>query len=134
MRQILEITIVGKKSETDDSNDEAVGADPDARDLLVWEPVSSLCYWVTILLLIAGAYLIRWQFTHLGFCAVPVNDPWGITAPPWLVLPAAPIGVTCRSALGYAAWCVLRGPRAWKMLMTAGSLIIVLACGRLLEI
>jgi hypothetical protein len=37
-------------------------------------------------------------------------------------------------SLGYAAWCVLRGPRAWKMLMTAGSLMIVLACGKLLEI
>jgi hypothetical protein len=133
MPQNLETTIVGKKSETDDSNDEAVGADPDARDLLVWEPVSSLCYWVTILLLaIAGSYLIRWRFTHSGFYAGPVHDPWGITTPPWLVLPVAPIGVIL--TLGLAAWCALRGQRAWKMLMTAGSLIIVLACGRLLEI
>ena len=61
-----------------------------------------------------------------------MNDPWGITTPPWLVLPVAPIGVIL--SLGRAAWRALRGQRAWKMLMTAGSLIIVLACGKLLEI
>lgn len=132
MRQILETTIVGK-SETEDCNAEPLEAEPDAQELPFSEPVSSLCYWVTILLLaITGAYLIRWQFTHPDSYTGPVNDPWGIITPPWLVLPVAPIGVIL--SLGHAAWCALRGRRAWKMLMTAGSLIIVLACCNLLEV
>jgi hypothetical protein len=132
MQQHLEATIIGKKTESVDSNVEQLEEEADAQDLLFSERLSSLCYWVTILLLaIAGGYLIRWQFIHPGSYAEPVNDPWGITTPPWLVLPVAPIGVIL--SLGHAAWCALRGQRTWKMLMTAGSLIVVLACGKLLE-
>jgi hypothetical protein len=59
MRQILEITIVGKKSKTGDCDAEPPETVPDAQDRLFSEPLSSLCYWVTILLpAIAGGYLI----------------------------------------------------------------------------
>ena len=127
MQQHLEATVAGNKTATGDSNIEQLESETDAQEFLFSEPVSSLCYWATIVLLaIAGAYLIRSQFTHPGSYADPVNDPWGITTPPWLVLPVAPIGVIL--SLSHAAWRAFRGQRAWKMIMTAASLIFVLAC------
>jgi hypothetical protein len=121
--------------------DREIGADADVesfeteektQDLLFSEPMSSLCYWASVCLLAAaGAYLIRWQFTHPGPYAEPVDDPFGIRTPPWLILSAAPVGVIL--SLGHAACHALRGRRQWRMVLTSVSLILVLACGRLLD-
>jgi len=79
----------------------------------------------------------RWRIpdslglTHPGLYAAPANDPWGITTPPWLILPLAPIGVV--GSLGHAIWCALRGQRTWKMLITAATLVAVMGCSKLLE-
>jgi hypothetical protein len=105
---------------------------PDVQDVLFSALASSVCYWITIFLLaIVGEYLIQWWLTHPGPYAAPANDPWGITTPPWLVLPLAPIGVV--GSLGHAVWCALRGQQAWKMLITAATLVAVMGCSKLLE-
>ena len=68
--------------------------DVQLQDVLFSALASSVCYWTTIFLLaIVGAYLIQWWLTHPGPYPAPANDPWGITTPPWLILPLAPIGV-----------------------------------------
>src|ERR1700730_19257822 len=100
--------------------------------LLFSSLVTSVCYWTTIILLaIVGTYLIDWWLTHPGPYTAPANDPWGITTPPWLILPLAPIGVV--GSLGHAIWCALRGQRTWKMLITAATLVAVMGCSKLLE-
>ena len=66
--------------------------DVQLQDVLFSALGTSVCYWTTIFLLaIVGAYLIQWWLTHPGPYAAPANDPWGITTPPWLILPLAPI-------------------------------------------
>jgi hypothetical protein len=103
------------------------------QDVLFSALASSVCYWITVFLLsIVGAYLIHWRLTHPGPYAVPANDPWGITTPPWLILALAPIGVV--GSLGHAIWGALRGQRTWKMLITAATLVAVMGCSKLLEI
>ena len=103
-----------------------------AQDLLFSEPMSSVCYWASILLLaVAGAYLIRWQFSHPASYAAPADDPFGIRTPPWLILSAAPVGVIL--SLGHAVCRALRGRRQWRMVLTSASLILILACGRFLD-
>src|SRR6201984_605843 len=68
--------------------------DVQLQDVLFSALVTSVCYWTTIFLLaIVGAYLIHWWLTHPGPYAAPASAPWGITTPPWLILPLAPIGV-----------------------------------------
>ena len=107
--------------------------DVQLQDVLFSALVTSVCYWTTIFLLaIVGTYLIDWWLTHPGPYAAPANDPWGITTPPWLILPLAPIGVV--GSLGHAVWCALRGQRTWKMLITAASLVAVMGCSKLLDI
>ena len=107
--------------------------DVQLQDGLFSALASSVCYWTTIFLLATvGAYLIQWWLTHPGPYPAPANDPWGITTPPWLILPLAPIGVV--GSLGHAVWCALQGQRKWKMLMTAASLVAVMGCGKVLEI
>ena len=107
--------------------------DVQLQDVLFSALASSVCYWTTIFLLaIIGAYLIQWWLTHPGPYPAPANDPWGITTPPWLILPLAPIGVV--GSLGHAIWCALRGQRTWKMLITAATLVAVMGCSKLLEI
>src|ERR1700685_854306 len=107
--------------------------DVQLQDVLFSGLVTSVCYWTTIFLLaIVRAYLIDWWLTHPGPSAAPANDPWGITTPPWLILPLAPIGVA--GSLGHAVWCALQGQRKWKMLMTAAGLVAVMGCGKVLEI
>ena len=64
--------------------------DVQLQDVLFSALVTSVCYWTTIFLLaIVGTYLIDWWLTHPGPYAAPANDPWGITTPPWLILPLA---------------------------------------------
>ena len=106
---------------------------PDVQDVLFSALVTSVCYWTTICLLaIVGAYLIHWWLTHPGPYAASANDPWGITTPPWLILPLAPIGVV--GCLGHAVWSALRGQRTWKTLITAASIVAVMGCSKLLEV
>src|SRR6266851_5616008 len=106
--------------------------DVQPQDVLFSALASSVFYWTTIFLLaIIGAYLIQWWLTHPGPYAAPANDRWGITTPPWLILPLAPIGVV--GSLGHAIWCALRGQRTWKMLITAATLVAVMGCNKLLE-
>ena len=106
--------------------------DAEIQDMLFSDLATAVCYWITIALLaVVGAYLIRWWLIHPGPYAAQVNDPWGITTPPWLILPLPPIGVI--GSLGHAAWCAFRGQRTWKMLMTSASLIAVMGCTTLLE-
>jgi hypothetical protein len=101
-------------------------------DLLFSDTVSSLFYWGTIILLaIMGAQLLRWDISHAAHYVKPANDLWGVTTPPWLVAPLAPIGTLL--SLGHAAWSALRGRRTWRMVITAAGLILVLASSRLLE-
>ena len=106
--------------------------DAEIQDVLFSDLATSVCYWITIFLLaVVGTYLIRWWLIHPGSYAAPVNDPWGITTPSWLILSLPPIGVI--GSLGHVAWCAIRGRRTWKMLMTSASLIAVMFCSRLLE-
>jgi hypothetical protein len=101
------------------------------QDLLSGTP-SSVCYWGTILLLvIVGAYLIRWEIGHAAHYVLPANDLWGITTPPWLVAALAPVGTVL--SLAHAVWSALRGQRAWRTVMTATTLILLLASNRLLD-
>ena len=118
-------------NETEETRSES-RPDVEFQDVLFSDLATLVCYWITIFLLaVVGAYLIRWWLIHPGYYAAPVHDPWGITTPPWLILPLPPIGVI--GSLGHAAWRALRGQRTWKMLMTSASLIAVMGCSRLLE-
>jgi hypothetical protein len=102
------------------------------QDLLFSETVSSISYWGTILLLaVVGAYLIRWEIGHAAHYVAPANDLWGITTPPWLVALLAPVGTVL--SLAHAVWSALRGQRAWRTVMTASTLILLLASNRLLD-
>lgn len=110
----------------------SLGSGSDAQEFLFSDTMASLCYWISICLLaIAGAYLIRWQFTHVDVNLAPLDDPFGVRTPPWLVLMAAPVGVGL--SLIHAVSRALRGARHWRMVLSAASLITVLACGRLLN-
>jgi hypothetical protein len=133
MRRDFEAAATGSDMQIEDSTAEPFENGDGAQDLLFSEPMSSLCYWVSVVLLaVAGAYLIRWQFTHPGSLAGPVDDPFGIRTPPWLILSAAPAGLVL--SLGHAACHALRGRRQWRMVLTSASLILVLACGRFLDV
>jgi len=102
------------------------------QDPLFSGALSSICYWSTILLLvIVGAYMIRWEIWHGPRYALPANDVWGITTPPWLIAPIAPLGTLL--SLGHAVWSALRGRLAWRTVVTAAGLILVLVSSRLFE-
>lgn len=132
MRGDLETPALDHDIRAEDANAEAFETGEKTQDLLFSELMSSLCYWASICLLAAaGAYLIRWQFTHPGPYVAPADDPFGIRTPPWLVLSVAPVGVIL--SLGHAACQALRGRRQWRMVLTSASLILLLACGRLLD-
>jgi hypothetical protein len=108
-------------------------AESQLQDVLFSEFVTSVCYWSAVLLLaIAGTCLAYWRLTHPGPAAEPVNDPFGITTPPWLIVPLPPIGVA--ASLGHAAWCAVRGQRVWRLLATAAGLIGVMGVTTLLGI
>jgi hypothetical protein len=107
-------------------------AESQLQDVLFSESVTSVCYWSAVLLLaIAGAGVAYWRLTHPA-AAELVNDPFGITTPPWLIVPLPPIGVA--ASLGHAAWCAVRGHRVWRMLATAAGLIGVMGLTTLLGI
>lgn len=107
-------------------------AESQLQDVLFSESVTSVCYWSAVLLLaIAGAGVAYWRLTHPA-AAELVNDPFGITTPPWLIVPLPPIGVA--ASLGHAAWCAVRGQRVWRMLATAAGLIGVMGLTTLLGI
>ena len=98
----------------------------------LFSDVSSVCYWSTVILLaLAGAGLLYWRLRHPGSAAAPVTDPFGISTPPWMMLSLPPIGVA--ASLSHAAWCAARGRRAWRMLMTAASLIAVMSATTVFE-
>lgn len=110
------------------------GLQPEARfqEELSSDVISSLCYWSTVILLaLAGAGLLYWRLRHPGSTAAPVTDQFGISTPPWMVLSLPPVGVA--ASLGHAAWCAARGRRAWRMLMTAASLIAVMSATTVFE-
>jgi hypothetical protein len=108
-------------------------AESQLQDVLFSDFVTSVCYWSAVLLLaIAGASLAYWRLTHPGPAAEPVNDPFGVTTPPWLIVPLPPIGVA--ASLGHAAWCAVRGQRVWRMLATAAGLIGVMGVTTLLGV
>ena len=102
------------------------------QEELFSELISSVCYWSTVILLaLAGAGLLYWRVRHPGFAAPPAGDPFGVTTPPWMMLSLPPIGVA--ASLSHAAWCAARGRRAWRMLMTAASLIAVMSATTVFE-
>jgi hypothetical protein len=102
------------------------------QDLLFSEKVSSICYWGAILLLaVVSAYLIRCEIGHTIQYGAPANDFWGITTPPWLVVPLAPLGTLL--SLGHAVWSALQGQRTWRMVMSAAGLVLVVASGTLFD-
>ena len=110
------------------------GLQPETRlqEELFSDVISSVCYWSTVILLaLAGAGLLYWRLRHPGSAAAPVTDPFGISTPPWMMLSLPPIGVA--ASLSHAAWCAARGRRAWRMLMTAASLIAVMSATTVLE-
>ena len=101
------------------------------QDELLSDVISSACYWSTVILLaLAGAGLSYWRLRHPGPAAA-VTDPFGISTPPWMMLSLPPIGVA--ASLSHAAWCAARGRRAWRMLMTAASLIAVMSATTVFE-
>jgi len=102
------------------------------RDELLSDLVSSVCYWSTVILLaLAGAGLLYWRVRHSDSAAAVAGDPFGITTPPWMMLSLPPLGVA--ASLGHASWCAARGRRAWRMLMTAATLITVMSATTVLE-
>ena len=110
------------------------GLQPETRlqEELFSDVTSSVCYWSTVILLaLAGAGLLYWRLRHPGSAAVPTGDPFGISTPPWMMLSLPPIGVA--ASLSHAAWCAARGRRAWRMLMTAASLIAVMSATTVFE-
>jgi hypothetical protein len=125
------------RQSADAENRVGLGSPATDREIEIQDPLfsgalSSFCYWGTVLLLaIVGVYLIRWEIGRAPRYAVPANDFWGITTPPWLIAPLAPLGTLL--SLGHAVWSAMRGRRAWRMVMTAAGLILVLVSSRLLE-
>ena len=110
----------------------AAELEAEIHDPLYSGALSSICYWSTILLLaIVGAYMIRWEIWSGPRYALPANDFWGITTPPWLIEPLAPLGTLL--SLGHAVWSALRGRLAWRTVVAAAGLILVLLSSRLLE-
>ena len=68
------------------------------QDVLFSELFTSVSYWsVALLLAIVGAGLVYWRLTHPTF-AEPVSDPFGVTTPPWLILPCRQLGLRHLSA------------------------------------
>lgn len=114
-----------------DTTTESEGEDR-VQELLLSEPISSLCYWTTILLLaIAGLYLISWRLSHPLPYGTGFDDPWGVVTPPWLVESLGPIAVVL--SLGHAARRAVRGQRMWKMIITPAGVIAVLTCSTVFE-
>jgi hypothetical protein len=90
-----------------------------------------ICHWgALVLLTAASAYLIHLQFTYPDRCAQPVNDPFGIVTPPWLMMPLPPLAVA--GSLGHAFWLAMRGRQCWKWILAAAAFAGVLASGELL--
>ena len=132
MRNERAVPSPDRHSESDALSEHPFDSGADASGFLFPGTMAALCYWASICLLaIAGAYLVRWQFSHVDLTLAPPDDPFGIRTPPWLVLMAAPVGVGL--SLMHAASRALRGTRHWRMVLSAASLITVLACGRLLD-
>ena len=101
------------------------------ENLLFSELFTSVCYWsVALLLAVVGTGLVYWHLTHHTF-AQPVNDPFGVTTPPWLIAALPPIGIA--ASLGHATWRAVQGQRAWKMLATAAGFIAVMGVTTLLD-
>jgi hypothetical protein len=102
------------------------------QEALFSDLISSVCYWSTVILLaLAGAGLLYWRVRHPDSAAALAGDPFGITTPPWMMLSLPALGVA--ASLGHAAWCAARGRRAWRMLVTAASLIAVMSATPVLE-
>ena len=110
----------------------AVQSETRLQEELFSDLISSVCYWSTVILLaLAGAGLLYWRVRHPDSAAAPAGDSFGITTPPWMMLSLPPLGVA--ASLGHAAWCAARGRRAWRMLVTAASLIAVMSATTVLE-
>jgi len=101
------------------------------ENVLFSELFTSVCYWsVALLLAIVGTGLVYWHLTHHTF-AEPVNDPFGVTTPPWLIAALPPIGIA--ASLGHATWRAVQGQRAWKTLATAAGFIAIMGVTTLLD-
>jgi len=101
------------------------------ENVLFSELFTSVCYWsVALLLAVVGTGLVYWHLTHHTF-AQPVNDPFGVTTPPWLIAALPPIGIA--ASLGHATWRAVQGQRAWKTLATAAGFIAVMGVTTLLD-
>jgi len=105
---------------------------PRLQEMLFSELLTSVCYWLTVLLLaIAGAGLAYWRLTHPGSSTDVGIDPFGVATPQSLIMSLPPIGVA--ASLAHAAWCAVRGQRVWRMLATAAGLIAVMGVTIVLE-
>jgi len=101
------------------------------ENVLFSELFTSVCYWsVALLLAIVGTGLVYWHLTYHTF-AEPVNDPFGVTTPHWLIAALPPIGIA--ASLGHATWRAVQGQRAWKTLATAAGFIAVMGVTTLLD-
>ena len=76
------------------------------------DTVLNLSYWCTVVLLgVVGAYVFHWRSIHPLIHAA-IDDPWGITTPPWIVeflFPALMFGYLAEA--GLQALC---GNRNWR--------------------
>lgn len=112
-------------------NDTVVRIDTDCRHRCAWpgtsaflfsETLQAVCYWITVLLLaVIGGYVLHWRWTHTTLNAMPADDPWGVTTPPWIVEVLLPFVI-----LGYLAEAcrhAFQGDRRWKHLMAASVLV-----------
>jgi hypothetical protein len=91
------------------------------RRIPLSDAVLNLCYWCTVVLVVvAWAYVFHWRWTHLVVPAV--DDPWGITTPPWiadvffLLLMSGYLAGACRQALS--------GNRKWNSLGIAALVMV----------
>jgi len=133
---VLNREILHDLASTSDTSEPEVMAgelESEARleNILFSELFTSVCYWsVALLLAIVGTGLVYWHLTHHTF-AEPLNDPFGVTTPPWLIAALPPIGIA--ASLGHATWRAVQGHRAWKTLATAAGFIAIMGVTMLLD-
>ena len=95
------------------------------------DAVLNLSYWCTVMLVaVIGGYVLHWRWTHPMIHAA-VDDPWGITTPPWIVEALFPVLM-----FGYLAEACLQalcGNRNWRSVGIATLVMAVVGLSQSLN-
>ena len=95
------------------------------------DAVLNLSYWCTVVLLaVVGAYVFHWRWIH-PLIHRAIDDPLGITTPPWIVEALFP--VLMFGYLAEACLQALRGNRNWRSVGIAALVMAVVGLTQSLD-